>query len=158
MCMQKDKVWLECNHRAFFRFEPCARLGHGCFGAGGDHDEVHVQDICADCKRKDPNPAAREAERVRREMELRARRAEEERVAQIKRLQIEARRRAEDAKRKQEEEALKLARRRERERRQLEKQADNKAAKALESYKRKHEGGEEDEPKAKRQRGRGGGG
>ncbi|KAK0672931.1 putative DNA repair protein rhp41 [Cercophora samala] len=77
--MQKDKVWLECNHRAFFRFERCPRFGKDCFGAGGDHDEVHVQDICADCKRKDPNPAAREAERVRREMEHRARRAEQDR-------------------------------------------------------------------------------
>ncbi|KAK4176833.1 hypothetical protein QBC36DRAFT_155631, partial [Triangularia setosa] len=71
MCMQKDKVWLECNHRAFYRFEPCVRFGRGCFGAGGDHEEVPVQDICADCKRKDPNPAAREADRLRREMELR---------------------------------------------------------------------------------------
>ncbi|KAK4201570.1 putative DNA repair protein rhp41 [Triangularia verruculosa] len=92
MCMQKDKVWVECNHRAFFRFEPCVRFGRGCFGAGGDHEEVPVQDICSDCKRKDPNPAAREADRLRREMELRARRAEEERIAEIKRQQSEARR------------------------------------------------------------------
>lgn len=50
MCVQVDHVYT-CGHRAFKRFDNCARFGQDCFGAGANHKDEPVADrVCFDCQ------------------------------------------------------------------------------------------------------------
>lgn len=50
MCVQVDYVYT-CGHRAFKRFDNCARFGQDCFGAGANHKDEPVADrVCFDCQ------------------------------------------------------------------------------------------------------------
>ncbi len=49
MCHQWDSVWT-CGHRGFYQYENCPVFGTQCLGAGGNHKELKVADICDDCK------------------------------------------------------------------------------------------------------------
>ncbi|KAK3365449.1 hypothetical protein B0H63DRAFT_405593 [Podospora didyma] len=60
MCLQMDYLFT-CGHRGFAKFDNCANFGLTCYGAGGNHQDLLVQDVCNDCKRRvyDPNPNGR---------------------------------------------------------------------------------------------------
>lgn len=61
MCQQINLLYT-CGHRSFLRFDNCAYLGRGCYGAGGKHRDEEVHDLCGACKAKalNPNPPIRE--------------------------------------------------------------------------------------------------
>ncbi|KAK0629011.1 hypothetical protein B0T17DRAFT_588968 [Bombardia bombarda] len=63
MCMQIDYVFA-CGHRAFAKFDNCINFGRTCLGAGGNHQDQPVQEICQ--KRKAPPTAATSSRRVTR--------------------------------------------------------------------------------------------
>jgi hypothetical protein len=70
MCMQVDYLFT-CGHRCFWHLESCRNFGTGsqtCFGAGGQHRDEPIDQICADCKvrRLDPNPGARKHDPYRK--------------------------------------------------------------------------------------------
>ncbi|KAK3360890.1 hypothetical protein B0T24DRAFT_540060 [Lasiosphaeria ovina] len=60
MCLQIDYLFT-CGHRNFAKFDKCADFGLTCYGAGGNHEDKPVQDVCRDCKIRtyDPNPDGR---------------------------------------------------------------------------------------------------
>ncbi|KAK0704140.1 hypothetical protein B0T21DRAFT_299358 [Apiosordaria backusii] len=60
MCIQWNYFYIAegCGRRSSARFDNCPSFGRGCSGAGGNHGDIPVEDICADCKNRalDPNP------------------------------------------------------------------------------------------------------
>lgn len=49
MCMQIDYVF-SCGHRSFAKFDNCPNFGRTCYGAGGNHLEQPVAEICRECE------------------------------------------------------------------------------------------------------------
>ncbi|KAK4217238.1 hypothetical protein QBC37DRAFT_370192 [Rhypophila decipiens] len=60
MCFQIDNIFA-CGHRGFAKYDYCVNFGKTCYGAGGNHQDRPVQEICRDCQMRklDPNPNAR---------------------------------------------------------------------------------------------------
>ncbi|KAJ9151197.1 hypothetical protein NKR23_g3321 [Pleurostoma richardsiae] len=51
MCIQYNFLF-KCGHRGFDKFHNCPEFGRSCLGAGGNHKDTPVQDICSECKRR----------------------------------------------------------------------------------------------------------
>ncbi|KAK3381632.1 hypothetical protein B0H63DRAFT_524333 [Podospora didyma] len=49
MCLQMDYLFT-CGHRGFAKFDNCANFGLTCYGAGGNHQDLLVQDVCNDSR------------------------------------------------------------------------------------------------------------
>lgn len=49
MCVQINNIF-SCGHRSFKRFDNCPKFGQTCLGAGSNHEDQTVNQVCKDCK------------------------------------------------------------------------------------------------------------